>query len=110
MDNKVPIRRLRRMVEEAADYEDLLRRVDSIKESDVDSRNRISRRQRAKDMLSDIYAYDEKNPDRLLEKVFSYEPGLYPLLVKNQFMDEINKMWKLPLTLILHTLHYTKER
>ncbi len=110
MDNKVPIRRLRRMVEEAADYEDLLRRVDSIKESDVDSRNRISRRQRAKDMLSDIYAYDEKNPDRLLEKVFSYEPGLYPLLVKNQLMDEINKMWKLPLTLILHTLHYTKER
>lgn len=109
-DNKIPIGRLRLMVSEASSYEDLLKRVDSIKKSDIDSKENEGRKKRAKVFLNDIYIYDKNDSKKLLKKIIDTEPGLYELLNGNELLDDINKLWKLPLTLLLHTMHYTKER
>ena len=107
-DRNVPVSRLRLMLSEASDYADLLKRVSTMKTSDRSSVNEKGKRTITEELLRDFYGPVDTEP---LEKILGTDQELYQELSKDRkAMEEIGKMWKLPLDQLLHNMHYTKGR
>lgn len=99
----IPVSRLRLMLSEAKSYEDLVNRINDMKESDVSS---VSRGKKVESRELIDVLYDEKEP---LKKALESEEGLYEEIRKDaDACQMIQKKWKLPLSILLHTMHYTK--
>ena len=101
----IPVSRLRLMLMTAESYPDFLAKVGTIKTSDVSS-EKSGRKSAAEAFLKDFYGEGGKIS---WEKLLESEPGLYEG-IKNQpgLMEKTEEMWKLPLSAVLHTMHYTK--
>ena len=110
VDKGLPTGRLRLMLSEAREYSDLLRMIGTIKESDVSSVNEISRKKISESLVKEIYTEGESNAvswKKLLEK----EEGLWEeIQCYPEALKLLQKSWKLPMEIILHKLHYQKER
>lgn len=107
-ERNIPISRLRLMLSEAASYKDLLKRVDNMKTSDKSSVNEKGKKTISQELLYDFYGSSDKP---VLKKILCNEPNLYQSLEKDSnAMQEVLKMWKLPLDILLHNMHYKKGR
>jgi len=101
----IPQGRLRLLLAESESYVDLRKRIDEIKESDVDSET-IGRRYECHELLDMIYGSDRNNISE--EKMLG--DG------NNELVKEIDMMtrqrliaeWKKPLSIALHAIHYSK--
>lgn len=110
-DRNVPISRLRLMLSEAASYSDLCKRVGTMKKSDVSSVNEKGKRKITEELLRDFYKTTNENDsvEHPLYGILKTEEGLLEELQGDrEALEEINKLWKLPLDLLLHNMHYTK--
>ncbi len=106
-DRNIPISRLRLMLSEAGSYSDLLNRVRSMKTSDISSANEKGKNKISQELLSDFYG-DKEQP---LKKMLCTEVGLYEELEQNpEAKQEVDEMWKLPMGILLHNMHYKKGR
>lgn len=109
-DENIPVGRLRLMLSQAKDYQDLLRMIGTIKESDISSEKESGRKKISENLVKGIYS--EAGKDTLsLKKILSKEDGLWEEI--NHFpeaKEAILSRWKVPLEIILHKQHYNKER
>ena len=104
----IPVSRLRLMLSEADSYEDLCKMVGTMKTSDRSSVNEKGKKGISEDLLRDFYGRADADP---LEKILRSDPGLYKELKHdNKAMEEVRKLWKLPLDRLLHNLHYAKGK
>lgn len=100
----LPKGRLRLMLSEADDLESLVTKVNSIKESDVNSKKEISAKQACLDLIDQMYG-SRKTED--YSKLLCKEEGLWELVKGNsEVMQQLQKLWKLPMESLLHELHY----
>lgn len=105
--DQLPIGRLRLILSEVSDYTDLLKRVNTVKESDISSDNKEGKKGASLKLLHGFYG--EKTVE--LERLLSLEEGLYEAVKKDSKAQALlEKKWKLPLEILLHSLHYAKER
>ena len=110
-ENKdIPAGRLRRMLSQAKDYQDLLRMIAAIKESDRSSENETGRKKDSEDLVKDIYS--EKDSSGLsLGKILGLEEGLWEEVQHFREAEEaLLSEWKIPLEIVLRRQHYEKER
>ena len=110
-ENKdIPVGRLRRMLSQAKDYQDLLRMIAAIKESDRSSENETGRKKDSEDLVKDIYS--EKDSSGLsLGKILGLEEGLWEEVQHFREAEEaLLSEWKIPLEIVLRRQHYEKER
>ena len=104
-EKNIPISRLRLMLSEAKSYGDLKKLVGSMKTSDISSVNEKGKRTITEELLQDFYGDDND----ALRKILNTEPGLYEeLSVDKEAYSQVNNMWKLPMDVFLHHMHYQK--
>lgn len=89
----IPSARLRNMLRQAKDYQELNRMIDNISESDKNSEKKEIRQKCARNLADDM----EKKWKEQLEK--------YP-----EVEGQMKARWKEPLDIVLHKHHYQKER
>jgi len=105
-DKNIPVSRLRLMLSEAVSYPDLQNLVGSMKTSDRSSENEKGKRLITQELLKDFYG-EESDP---LSRILKTEPGLYEEIVAdNEAKEQVKKMWKLPMDILLHNMHYQKR-
>lgn len=106
---EVPVGRLRLMLSEAKDYQDLIRMIGTIKESDVSTEKEVGRKGISEELVKGIYANERGSISQ--EKLFGKEKELFEEIKKDPKAQELLlKEWKIPLEIILHKYHYAKER
>lgn len=106
-DYKIPISRLRLMLQRSTDYKDFRNKITSIKTNDMSSESNGRKDAAIKFVDSFIGNNDSINWEKLLND----EPGLFDKIKSdNELMHEIEKMWKLPLMEKLHVMHYGKGK
>lgn len=88
--------RLRELLAAAGSYEDLLAQIEKIKESDTSSDNTVSRRTRARRMVTGLY-------ERVLD-------SLRAARLADPAGTALPEDWKLPLEQLLHRLYYRRDR
>ena len=103
LNNQVPVSRLRLMLQQADSFEDFMKKVDTIKESDVSSEN-TGRKKAAQELIKEFYGSTETVD---WNKMLADEPGLMKAL-KVLGQSELDKLWKLPFMLLIHEMHYKK--
>lgn len=101
------IGRLRLMLAEATDYKDFLTRIQSIKDSNVNSDNRDSDRGKALDLVYGVCGGETLSAVALIGN----DPRLTPLLEANAEVNaQVLRLWKEPLRKLLHAAYYDKSR
>ena len=131
LQKELPIARLRLMLSEAKDYQDLIDLIGTIKESDVSSEKDVSRQADSRNFLQKLYeeevssdsnalksqkqavhpASDKIRNKISLKKMLQDEEGLWEEMEQHPEAKEILlDHWKIPLEIILHAQHYQKER
>lgn len=99
------IGRLRLMLDEAKDYEDLIKRVRGIKNSDTSSENQVGRGENALRFVKGFYGQKDLCLDKLIDK-----KELLELLKQDADAQKlIMKQWKLPMKQVLHLAYYKRE-
>ena len=107
-DSNVPVSRLRLMLSEADSFMDLCKIVGTMKTSDKSSINEKGKKKISEDLLLNFYGPANADP---LVKILKSDPGLFEELESdNKAMEEVRKLWKLPLDQLLHNMHYTKGK
>ncbi len=103
----LPLKRIRKMVSDATDYEDLLDRVDRIKTSDVSSEKEIGNKEAVLSFLKEMYGEDAESRKRIWP---SEDGSLAELIWKDEgAREQLLKEWKTPLLQYLHIAHYGKR-
>ncbi len=131
LQKELPISRLRLMLSEAKDYQNLIDLIGTIKESDVSSEKEVSRQADSRNFLKKLYeeevssdsnalksqkqavhpASDKIRNKISLKKMLQDEEGLWEEMEQHPEAKEILlDNWKIPLEIILHAQHYQKER
>lgn len=100
------IGRLRLMLDEEEDYQNLLKRVDSIKNSDESSEKQEGRGKTAKKFVTGLYGKENIQMKKLLH---GNEPLLELLQKDTEAQKQVIGMWKLPMKRVLHLAYYGKE-
>ena len=110
IDDGLPVGRLRCMLSEARDYKDLLRMIGTMKESDISSENEDGRKKISEKTVKEIY--EELGSGQIsLKKMLQHEHGLWEELEKYPEAEaRLMQKWKMPLEILLHRQHYSKER
>ncbi|HJB35725.1 MAG TPA: hypothetical protein H9775_14535 [Candidatus Blautia merdipullorum] len=109
-DEKIPVGRLRLMLSQAEDYQDFLRMIGTIKESDISSENENGRKKVSENLVRGIYSHTGKNT-LSLKKILGEDDALWKEISSfPEAQDVLLKSWKVPLEIILHKQHYKKER
>ena len=103
------IGRLRLMLFEASDYADLTSRVNTIKESDVNSSNTKSDREKILELLDSIYGANRQKPSFAV--MLKAAPGLFDAIrADNAAASKLDETWKEPLEVLVHLAYYGKDR
>lgn len=103
---ELPAGRLRMMVAEAKDLSDLVKRIDSIKTSDVSSENPKGHRDISKQLVEQLYGLKQIDLSRLLP---SDDNKLSEAILNNEKAREmLLAEWKVPVIQFLHEYHYMK--
>ena len=92
----IPEARLRNMVSKANDYSDLNKMILKIKESDLSSEKKLSRKAEATKFVE------------IIKTEWNAQLKLYDL--DHNLINQIEANWKKPLNIALHKYHYQKER
>ena len=92
----IPEARLRNMVSKANDYSDLNKMISKIKESDLSSEKKLSRKAEATKFVE------------IIKTEWNAQLKLYDL--DHNLINQIEANWKEPLNIALHKYHYQKER
>lgn len=92
----IPEARLRNMVSKANDYSDLNKMISKIKESDLSSEKKLSRKAEATRFVA------------IIKSEWDAQLKLYDL--DRNLINQIEAKWKEPLNIALHKYHYQKER
>lgn len=127
LQKELPISRLRLMLSEAKDYQNLIDLIGTIKESDVSSEKEVSRQADSRNFLKKLYEEEVSSDSNALKsqkqavhpasdkislkKMLQDEEGLWEEMEQHPEAKEILlDNWKIPLEIILHAQHYQKER
>lgn len=106
-EGELPAGRLRMMVAEAKDLSDLVKRIDSIKTSDVSSENPKGHRDISKQLVEQLYGLKQIDLSRLLP---SDDNKLSEAVLNNEKAKEmLLAEWKVPVMQFLHEYHYMKQ-
>ena len=92
----IPEARLRNMVSKANDYSDLNKMISKIKESDLSSEKKLSRKAEATKFVE------------IIKTEWNAQLKSYDL--DHNLINQIEANWKEPLNIALHKYHYQKER
>lgn len=103
IDEKIPIGRLRLMLQEATNLADLRERVNTMRLSDISVEEQKGKRARSKELLDQLYG---KN---VYDQIAEREKELFRA-VENDTMARklMEQNWKLALQIVLHRAHYNK--
>ena len=98
--------RLRLMLAEAADYEDFLARIQSIKDSNVSADNPNSDRKKALDLVYGVCGGETLSAAALTGN----DEGLAKRIGANADVEaQVLRLWKEPLRMLLHAAYYDKS-
>ena len=100
------IGRLRLMLSEAADYSDLRKRTESIRQSDKNSERTVPNAERVAALLTSLYGENKSEPS--FEPLLRDTPALWALTREDgAAMAQLRKRWwKEPLEMFLHLAYY----
>lgn len=105
---KLPSGRLRLMLQESKDINDLWKKVESMKISDVDSEDLLGRKNNSKHLLEKMYG--NKNEEIDFYKMIEDEKLKKALKNNEEVMNRVKNNWKEPLFTVLHICHYQKNK
>ncbi len=110
-DKKVPVGRLRQMLLDSNSIEDFCEMVESMKTSDVSSESE-GKKKNSEDLLIEFYGGKTENDKLHLEMDitrFIKDKDLVNALNNNPLaLSRVKTMWKEPLSILLHMIHYGK--
>ena len=103
----LPVSRLRRMTEDASDFEELLEKVEQIKTSDISSDKMKSRKEESLLFLKNMFGGEHVDLKKMLA---SEDAELVDAVMKNSEAARLLKdHWKQPLLQYLHRAHYDRK-
>ena len=102
----IPTGRMRLMAFEAIDYADLRKKVDEIKESDIDSAS-IGRRWECHELLDMLFGSDRKKISCRAMLGIGKDVDEEAFGIDKDVQSMLEMSWKKPLDIVLHSLHYS---
>ena len=103
---KISSGRMRLMLQESKDLDDLWKKVESIKVSDISSENQLGKREHSKKLLMEVYG-EGREVDIL--KMIKDENLKLALQTNEEVMNNVKMNWKEPLFTLIHKEHYRKS-
>ncbi|MBR0391520.1 MAG: hypothetical protein IJK38_04290, partial [Oscillospiraceae bacterium] len=104
----LPVSRLRRMTEDASDFEELLEKVEQIKTSDIYSDNMTGRKEESLRFLKNMFGGEHVDLKKMLA---SEDAELADAVMENSEAARLLKdHWKQPLLQYLHRAHYDNKK
>lgn len=105
--NDIPAGRIRQMLTESENLEELYKMIESMKISDVSSES-VGKKAKSKDLIKAFYGEDRKSID--FAKMIEDKNILNEIHNTPDVLESLERSWKEPLQTLLHMIHYQKGR